>query len=99
MALADWPEGVGTMSHVLQIRYDDEVLLQASLRREEFEHEAPILLAGKLYELGRLSSGRAAQLCGMERVEFLMELPRIGVAMSNLGADDIDDEIGFAHRA
>ena len=86
------------MTHVLEIYYDDDVLLQASLRREEFEREAPLLLAGKLYELGRLSSGRAAKLCGMERVDFLMTLPRIGVAMSNLRADDIDDEIRFAQR-
>jgi predicted HTH domain antitoxin len=86
------------MAHVLEIHYDDDVLLQASLRREEFEREAPLLLAGKLYELGRLSSGRAAKLCGMERVDFLMTLPRIGVAMSNLRADDIDDEIRFAQR-
>jgi len=86
------------MAHVLEIRYDDDVLLQASLRREEFEREAPILLAGKLYELGRLCSGRAAKLCGMERVDFLMTLPRIGVAISNLRADDIEDDIVFAHR-
>jgi len=86
------------MSHVLEIHYDDAVLLQASLRREEFEREAPILLAGKLYEMGRLSSGRAAKLCGMERVEFLMALPRIGVAISNLRTEDIDDDVRFAHR-
>jgi predicted HTH domain antitoxin len=87
-----------TMSHVLEIHYDDDVLLQASLRREEFEREAPILLAAKLYEMGRLSSGRAAKLCGMERAEFLMALPRIGVAMSNLRAEDVDDDIRFAQR-
>jgi predicted HTH domain antitoxin len=84
--------------HVLEIHYDDDVLLQASLRREEFEREARILLAGKLYDLGRLSSGRAAKLCGMERVDCLMALPRIGVAMSNLRAEDLDDEIQFARR-
>lgn len=84
------------MGHVLAIAYDDDVLLQASLRREEFEREAPFLLAAKLYELGRLSSGRAAKLCGLGRVDFLMALPRIGVAMSNLHAEDIDDDIRFA---
>lgn len=86
------------MTRVLEIRYDDDGLLQSGLRREEFEREAPILLAAKLYELGRLSSGQAAKLCGMERVDFLMTLPRIGVAMSNLRADDVDDEIRFAQR-
>jgi predicted HTH domain antitoxin len=86
------------MTHVLEIPYDDDVLLRTSLGREEFEREAPVLLAGKLYELGRLSSGRAAKLCGMERVDFLMNLPRIGVAISNLRPDDVDDDIRFARR-
>lgn len=81
------------MNHVLAIQYDDDVLLQTSLRRDEFEREARLLLAAKLYELGRLSSGRAAKLCGMERVEFLLALPRIGVAMSNLRVEDLDDDI------
>jgi hypothetical protein len=33
----------------------------------------------KLYELGRLSSGRAADLAGMTRVEFLLSLNRYRV--------------------
>ncbi|HEX4959235.1 MAG TPA: UPF0175 family protein [Thermoanaerobaculia bacterium] len=33
----------------------------------------------KLYELGRLSSGRAAELAGMARVEFLLSLGRYKV--------------------
>jgi predicted HTH domain antitoxin len=32
-----------------------------------------------LYELGRLSSGRAAELAGMPRVEFLLTLSRYKV--------------------
>ena len=35
--------------------------------------------AVKLYELGRLSSGRAAELAGMARVEFLLSLGRYKV--------------------
>ena len=33
-----------------------------------------MLAAVKLYELGRLSSGIAAELAGMSRVEFLLNL-------------------------
>lgn len=35
--------------------------------------------AVKLYELGRLSSGRAAERAGMGRVEFLLSLARYEV--------------------
>jgi predicted HTH domain antitoxin len=88
------------MTHYLNIAYDDSVLLETSLSREEFEREATFLLAAKLYELGRLSSGKAAELCGKERVDFLLSLQRIKIAMSNLQPEDINDEVAFArHRA
>jgi len=38
-----------------------------------------MLAAVKMYELGRLSSGRAAELAGMPRVEFLLNLGRYSV--------------------
>jgi hypothetical protein len=41
-------------------------------------------MRSKLFELGRLSSGRAAQLCGMDRVTFLLSLHRVGVAAIDL---------------
>ena len=37
------------------------------------------MLALKLYEVGRLSSGKAGKLCGMGRVEFLFTAGRAGV--------------------
>jgi predicted HTH domain antitoxin len=48
--------------------------------------------------LGRLSSGQAAKLCGMARVQFLLALPRIGVKVSNLSVEDADDELAFARN-
>jgi predicted HTH domain antitoxin len=41
-----------------------------------FAHELRLLAAIKLNELGRLSSGRAADLAGLTRVEFLLQLGR-----------------------
>jgi len=38
-----------------------------------------MLAAVKLYELGRLSLGRAAELAGVPRVEFLLSLERYKV--------------------
>jgi predicted HTH domain antitoxin len=72
--------------------------IQAPLWRLKARHGAKLLLAAKLFELGRLSSGKAAELCGMGRVEFLLALPRVGVSLSNLGPEDADDEAAFANR-
>lgn len=60
--------------------------------------EARFLLAAKLYELGKLSSGKAAKLCGKSRVKFLMWLSRIGVPTSNLGPEDAEDKLRFGLR-
>jgi predicted HTH domain antitoxin len=84
------------MSHTLTIEYGDEVLLGTGLSPAEFSAEAKLLLAAKLYELGRLTSGQAAKLCGMGRVDFLLSLPRVGVATSNLREEDAEEELAFA---
>ncbi len=86
------------MTHTLAIEYTDEVLLSTGMPEREFNEEARFLLAAKLYELGRLSSGAAAALCGRGRVDFLCSLERIGVSMSNLRPEDAADEVAFLNR-
>jgi predicted HTH domain antitoxin len=86
------------MSHHLEIEYEDDLLLSLGLSPGEFSTEARLLLAAKLYELGRISSGQGAQLCGMSRVQFLYELPRLGTPASNLTASDLDDELSFVRN-
>jgi predicted HTH domain antitoxin len=63
----------------ITINVPEKVLLAGKLDEAAFARELPILAAVKLYELGRLSSGRAAELAGMTRVEFLLALERYHV--------------------
>ena len=57
----------------------ETVLLSEKTDEITFARELRTLAAVKLYELGRLSSGRAAELAGMTRVEFLLSLGRYKV--------------------
>jgi predicted HTH domain antitoxin len=57
----------------------EKVLLAEKTDEAAFANELRLLAAIKLYELGRLSSGRAADLAGMPRVEFLLTLGRYKV--------------------
>jgi hypothetical protein len=86
------------VSHRLTIEYGGDVLLSLGLSPAEFSEQAKLMLAAKLYELGRLTSGQSARLCGKGRVEFLMSLPGLGVAASNLRAEDADSEVDFGRR-
>ena len=84
------------MSNTLTIEYTDDVLYSLGLSDKEFAGEAKFLLAAKFYELGKLSSGKAARLAGMERVEFLFSLSKLGIPISNLKPEDLADELRFA---
>jgi predicted HTH domain antitoxin len=66
-------------SRQLLIDIPETVLLAEKTDEVAFARELRMLAAVKLYELGRLSSGRAAELAGMSRVEFLLGLGRYRV--------------------
>jgi hypothetical protein len=68
-------EPIMTTSH-LTIPYPDDLLLSLKLTPERFEAEARMLLAIKLYEQGRVTTGIAAQVAGIDRVTFMFELDK-----------------------
>lgn len=64
----------------IKLQVPDEPLTSLHTEAEVFGREVLLLAAVKLFELGRLSSARAAQLAGISRVEFLAVLPRYQVS-------------------
>lgn len=50
-----------------------------------------MLAAVKLFELGHLSSGRAAELAGISRVEFLLSLGRYQVFPFAAELEDLEN--------
>jgi len=55
----------------------------------QFEKEAKIAMAIKLFELKKLSSGMAATLAVMDRVNFLLILHQYNVSMIDLDEDEL----------
>ncbi len=77
----------------LTIEYPDDLLVATGQSASMFEEELRLLLAVKLFEMRRLSLGKAAQLCGLSKLRFMDELARLKVPIINLDDDQIADEL------
>lgn len=80
------------MSRV-QVEFDSDVF--ATLRRspEEIAREIRLAAAVIWYAQGRVSQGRAAELAGVSRAEFLDALSESGVAACQETLEDLDEAL------
>lgn len=81
---------------IISIDIPDEILISLKETTETLSQELHILSAVKLFELGKLSSGRAAQLAGFSRVQFLITLGRYQVFPFILTLEDLQHDIDNA---
>ena len=57
------------------------------------EDEAKLLLAVKLYEVGKVSLGQAAKLAGFSKRTFMEVLGRYHISIFDYSPDDLRQEI------
>lgn len=86
------------MPQTLDVPFDPDVLLVTGMSSKDFIDATRFTMAAKLWMDGKLTAGQAAKVCGMEKAAFLNELPKQGYPMTNIGVDDLDDDIVFAKR-
>ena len=65
----------------LQVECPDELLSLPGQNRSTLEHLAQEAFLVRLYELGQISSGRAAHILLCSRREFLDVLERFGISL------------------
>jgi predicted HTH domain antitoxin len=73
----------------LIVNYPEKLPDAMQQTTEQFEHDAKMAMAVKLFEMKKISSGTAASLAGLERVQFLLELHRYGVPVIDLTEDEL----------
>jgi predicted HTH domain antitoxin len=78
------------------VEYPEELPGLLKVTEEQFAAEVRFLAAAKLFELGKLSSGKAAAMAGIGRVAFLHKLGEYGFSAINLDDEQIDAELKAA---
>ena len=85
--------------YTLNIKYPPEVLWALQQEPQEFEREARLILALKLYESGKLTTGLAAKIADVPRVTFMFLLGQYGLSPFGETPREIAKDLKHARRA
>ena len=81
------------MDNQITIKYPRSMPDTMNLSHKQFEKEAKIAMAIKLFEMQKISSGMAASIAELDRVSFLLTLNQYGVNMINYDAEELESDI------
>lgn len=82
--------------HRVVISLPEETAIALKLTPEQLARELCLTAAVKLYELGKLSSGAAAKLAGVERTVFLSKLSEYDVNTFKLTEAELNEDLANA---
>ena len=81
------------MSESVTIEYSEDILLALNMTPKEFSQEAKLLIAVKLYELGRLSTGAAAEFAEVPKPLFLTKMAEYGVDTFSMSEEELQNDV------
>jgi predicted HTH domain antitoxin len=81
------------MMKQLTVQYPDDLAQAVQLTPDELAAQVRLMAALKMFELGKLSSGKAAELAGLSRVEFLEASSSYGVSPFNYAGEELEGEL------
>ncbi len=76
----------------LSIDLPDSLLISMGGSLERVTEESNLLLASQLFAKGYITSGQAAKICHLGRVEFLLSVSKMGIPVADIERDEIDNE-------
>ena len=79
--------------NILQLSLPDGFEQAVHVTSGELEGQVRLMAALKMFELGKLSSGKAAELAGVSRVEFFELCGRYQVPIANYDVSELEHEL------
>lgn len=84
------------MKDIINVGYPKSLANTLKLSEKDFEAEIKASALVKLFELGKISSGVAASVLGLSRLDFIDLLAKYKVSVFALDVDDLSNEIANA---
>jgi len=82
------------MPSTLTIPYPETLPSALRMSKQEFEQEARLLLAARLFEERKITSGQAAEMAGLSRSDFIRKTGAMGLAAAMPDAEEIMEDAG-----
>jgi predicted HTH domain antitoxin len=93
----DCSEGALAMS-IVQLELEDELMALLRQTNEPVQHVVRELIVLELYRRGTISSGKAAELLGMQRFAFVEHASRLGIPYFDMTEDEWKAECEASKR-
>ena len=85
------------MRGIINIEYPESLANALRLSGKDFESEIKVSSLVKLYELGKVSSGVAAKVLGLSRLDFLELLAKYNVSvLEGYDSKELNEDIANA---
>ncbi len=78
---------------LLTLELPENLESAVGLSSVELAEQVKLMAALKMFELGKISSGKAAELAGMSRSEFISVCSRYRVSLFNYPPEELEDEL------
>jgi len=82
----------------LSVTLDEKFLSFVAKKREDIPERLKELSILELYRRKEISSGKAAELLGMERFEFVRYASRLGIPFFDMSKEELERDLKAAKR-
>ena len=83
---------------IITLEIPEEILSLLKENSQEFAKDLKICTAVDMYRLRRLSSGKAAELAGISRIQFFHELNKHKVPLYDVSEKELNQDCDNADR-
>jgi predicted HTH domain antitoxin len=81
------------MKFQIKMEFEEDILPAVRKTPKEFAGQLRLMAAAKWYEMGVVSQEKAAEIAGMNRLEFLLALSRMGMTPYQYDAETVLEEV------